>query len=342
MSTILKNLAARISQYKQQRADELRQRKYINQIIENIVDDIDPRLRSISSYKKTLFPCVKHILAYAEIACSHLPGPIEFSKEARRNNATVRSLFANHKKMTEVFSRCKELQDFFKAHPSADCAYMILGMRKTENQVFGIKQQGEIIRKDVPQTTVTFNDYRISNPSTSEASLRVNLHERALHECVAQTMSRLLSEQSHCENLEEQKIKLKMQLRMLQHQEDGLEPLMHDDSSLLQRISEVKESLANIQISQDETTCNIGTLNSTLDKTASLLDNPEELVNVSTISLCIDRLNHLVDDDSGNDEDRVNLAQVTFSDNEKRVGLLVVFPKKEFIVPERSKLIYSK
>jgi|GEM_PF-3400053 len=341
MSTILQNLSTRISQYRQQRADETRQRNYINQIIENMVDDIDPRLRSIGGYKKTLFPCVKHILEYAEVACSHLPGPVEFSQEGRRNCATVRALFANHKKMAEVFSRCQEVQDFFKAYPSADCAYMVLGMKKTESQVFGIEQQGEIIRKDVPQKSVTFDDYRITHPSTSEASLRFNLRERALHECVAQALGRLISVQSLSEDLEEQEIKLKMRLSMLQRQEDGLEPLMHDDSSLLQGISETKKRLEEIKASHNETTRDIGTLNSMLDKTASLLEHPEELVNVSAISLCIDRLNHLVENGAGNDENRVDLAQVTFSDNEKRVGVLAVFPRKEFIVPERNKLIYS-
>jgi DNA-directed RNA polymerase subunit L len=345
MAMILQNLVRQVSesitQYQQQRADEIRQRNYINQIIENMIDDIDPRLRSIRGYKKVLSPCVERILSYAEVACSHLPGPVEFSKETRRTNPTVRALFANHKKMTEVFSRCQEVQDFFKSYPAADHAYMVLGMRKTETRVFGMQQQGDIIRKDVPQKNVTFDDYRITHPSDNEASLRFNLRERTLHECVAQTMNQLISTQTLSDDLEEQEIKLKMKLHMLQRQEDGLEPLMHDDSALLQRINELKQRLNEVKTSHGHTTRDIGTLNSMLDKAVSLLKKPEELIDVTTISLCIDRLNRLVDSENASEEDKVNLAQITFSNNEKRVGLLAVFPRKELIIQSKNKPVYS-
>ena len=345
MAISLQNLARQVSesitQYRQQRSEEIRQRNYTNQIIESMIDDIDPRLRSIRGYKKVLSPCVKRILSYAEVACSRLPGPVEFSKETRRTNPTVRALFANHKKMTEVFSQCQEVQDFFKAYPDADHAYMVLGMRKTETRVFGMEQQGDVIRKDVPQKNVTFDDYRITHPSDNEASLRFNLRERALHECVAQTMGKLISAQTLNDNLEEQEIKLKMKLHMLQRQEDGLGPLMHDDSSLLQQINELKQRLNEVKTSHDHTTRDIGTLNSMLDKVASLLKNPEKLIDVTAVSLCIDRLNRLIESKTANEEDKVNLAQITFSNNEKRVGLLAVFPRKELIKQSEKKQIYS-
>ena len=345
MAIILQNLARQISesitQYRQQRAEEIRQRNYINQIIENMIDDIDPRLRSIRGYKKTLSPCVERILSYAEVVCSRLPGPVEFSKETRRTNPTVRALFANHKKMTAVFSQSQDVQDFFKAYPAADHAYMVLGMRKTETRVFGMEQHGDVIRKDVPQKNITFDDYRITHPSDNEASLRFNLRERTLHECVAQTMSQLISTQTLSDDLEEQEIKLKMKLHMLQRQEDGLEPLMHDDSSLLQRINELKQRLNEVKTSHAHTTRDVGTLNSMLDKAASLLKNPEKLIEVNTISLCIDRLNRLIESETTSEEDKVNLAQITFSNNEKRVGLLAAFPRKELIIQSKNKSIYS-
>jgi len=171
---------------------------------------------------------------------------------------------------------------------------MVLGMRKTETRVFGMKQQGDIIRKDVPQTNISFDDYRITHPSNDEASLRFNLRERTLHECVAQTMGKLISAQTLSEDLEEQVIRIKMQLHMLQRQKDGLEPLMHDDSSLLQQINELKERLNEVKTSHDDTTRDIGTLNSMLDKAASFLENPEKLIDVASVSLCNDRMNQLI------------------------------------------------
>jgi len=327
-----------IAERRQQRIDGVQHRQYINQIIEKMVDDIDPRLRSLSEYKKTLFPCVERMLAYSEEVCSRLPGPIEFSKEGRRTNATVRALFANHEKMAEVFSKCQAVQDFFRKYPSADCAYMVVGMRKKETREFGMDQQGEIIKREVLQTNVSFDDYRITHPSHDEASLRVNMRERALHECVAQTIKQLMATQTYNDELEEHEVKLKMQLGMLQNQEEGLGPLMQDDDVLLQRIHRIRTQLAKVEHKQVEVSKDVGTLNASLSKVASLLKRPEELLEVASVSFCVDHLNRIIKDD--NENHRINLAQVTFSGEEKRVGLLAVFPRKE-LLPQKDKPVYS-
>ena len=59
-----------LRQRRQRRADIAQRRLYINQIVDNVIDDIDPRLRSIMGCKKILFPCVERVLSYAEQICS--------------------------------------------------------------------------------------------------------------------------------------------------------------------------------------------------------------------------------------------------------------------------------
>lgn len=307
------------------------QQRYIDGIIEKIVDDIDPRLRGISGYKKKLFPCVDHMLSYGEEVCAHLPGPIEFSEEACRSNSTVRALFANYKNMVDVFSRSRELQDFFRQHPSADHAFMVLGMEKTEARVFGMEQQGEIIRKDVPQVNVSFDDYRITHPSYDEQTLRFNLRERALHECVAQTIKRLMEQREYKDQMHEHEVKLKMQLGMLQNQHEGLMSLMNDDAPIVAKISDVKEQLQKVEHHIGQIKQDIGTLDSFLEKVADLLDRPAEMLHVSEVSLCLDRMNRLIDEEAGKEGDCITLAQVEFGDKVKRVGVLASFPRKELL-----------
>ena len=307
------------------------QQRYIDSIIEKIVDDIDPRLRVINGYKKRLTPCVEHMLSYGQEACSMLPGPFEFSEQGCRTNVTVRALFANYKSMVDVFSRCREVQDFFHQYPSADHAYMVLGMKKTESRAFGMEQHGEIIRKDVPQVNVSFDDYRITHPSYDEQTLRFNLRERALHECVAQAIKRLMDERQYKDQLHEHELKLKMQLGMLQNQHEGLTSLMNDDTPIVAKIGEVKEHLRKVEHHIGQIKQDIGTLDTFLEKTVDLLDRPEEMLNVSGISLCVDRLNRLIADKPENRQDCIQLAQVEFGDNVKRVGVLASFPRKELL-----------
>lgn len=327
----LQKLGQLLLNRKVKRGVDAEQQRYIENLVEKIVDDIDPRLRALSGYRKKLAPCVEHMLTYGQEICSHLPGPIEFSEAGCRSNATVRSSFANYREMVEVFSRCREVQDFFRQHPAADHAYMVLGMKKTESRVFGMEQHGEIIRKDVPQVNVSFSDYRITHPSGDEQTLRFNLRERALHECVAQAIKRLMQERNFSDEMQEHEVKLKMQLGMLQNQHEGLMSLMNDDTSIITKISEVKEQLGKVEHHLGQIKQDIGTLDAFLDKVAALLDKPSELLQVSTITLCLDRLNRLIEEGSAKEADRISLAQVEFGDNEKRVGLLASFPRKELV-----------
>jgi hypothetical protein len=331
VSSFLKKLGQSLLMTKEKRSANAERQRYVENLVEKIVDDIDPRLRALGGYRKKLAPCVEHMLTYGQEICSHLPGPIEFSEASCRSNATVRASFANYREMVGVFSRCREVQDFFRQHPAADHAFMVLGMKKTENRVFGMEQHGDIIRKDVPQVNVSFSDYRITHPSCDEESLRFNLRERALHECVAQTIKRLMQERNFSDEMQEHELKLKMQLGMLQNQHDGLMSLMNDDTSIVTKISEVKEQLGKVGHHLDQLKQDIGTLDAFLDKVAELLDRPSELLQVSTITFSLDRLNRLLEEGSAKESDRISLAQVEFGDNEKRVGLLASFPRKELV-----------
>ncbi len=331
LSNYLKKLGQSLLSLKEKRSVDIEQQRYIEKLVEKIVDDIDPRLRAISGYKKKLIPCVEHMLTYGQEICSHLPGPIEFSEASCRSNATVRSSFANYREMAEVFSRCRDIQDFFRQHPAADRAYMVLGMKKTENRVFGMEQHGDIIRKDVPQVNVSFSDYRITHPSCDVQTLRFNLRERALHECVAQTIKRLMQERNFSDEMQEHELKLKMQLGMLQNQHEGLMSLMNDDASIVTKISEVKEQLGKVEHHLGRIKEDIGTLDAFLDKVVACLDKPSELLQVSTITFSLDRLNRLVQENAAKQADRISLAEVAFGDNEKRVGMLASFPRKELV-----------
>lgn len=322
-------LARLFSMNHKKNADNIHRRLYINQIIENVVDDIDPRLRGLMGYKKALYPCVDRVLTYAEKICSRLPGPLECSRETHRTNATIRSIFADYKTMRNVFSRNKQVQEFFDKNPAAVCAYLVLGMKMSSKQTLGMQQQGDIIIKDVLQTTVNFDDYRISHPSTDEETLRFNLRERAVHECVAQTLKKLIDTQSYNHELEEQEVKLKMQLSLIKNQHKGLSSLVADDPHKLQRMHEIETEIARIEHQHIEISKDVGTLNGVLKKAGNLLKNPAELIEVSTLSFCLDRFNRMMSDNEKLDNNRVNLAEITFSKTEKRVGVLVSVPRKE-------------
>ena len=70
-----------------------------------------------------------------------------------------------------------------------------------------------------------------------------------------------------------------------------------------------------IEHKQQKVSKDVGTLNAVLKKSASLLSQPEELIDVTMVSFCVDRFNQIIKDCEENEQYRINLAQVCHSES---------------------------
>jgi hypothetical protein len=317
----------------------------VAQIIEQVIDGIDPRLRSMgkSRYAQKLRPAVEAMISYANVACSRIPGPVELTREAWNNDQLVRAIFTSSNDMQRLFSHHQEIRSFFRENPDPDIthAYAVLGMKRNEERVMGMKQHGSVIRRDEPYVNVYFNDYRITHPSADEALLRANLRQRALNECIAQALSKLVEMRNYGNELKEQKLMLEMKLRILEKESSGLTEMMHGEGEVLLKIAEVRDKLTSIKEKYSDIHEEVGTLDSFLDQTSSLLMHPESLIHVESVNMHLDKMNRLIEGDIGDDDKRISLAQVTFSGKDKRVGVLVKFPRQD-MMPEEDFLKKAK
>ena len=71
------------------------------------------------------------------------------------------------------------MHEFFDQHPAAGHCYALLTMQCSERTVLGVAMRGELIKKDVKQTSVSFTDHWVVNPSLNEPELRKTLEQRA-------------------------------------------------------------------------------------------------------------------------------------------------------------------
>lgn len=303
---------------------------YVNRIVEQVVDSIDPRLRGIARYAWKIRPAVERMLEYAGDNCSHLPGPIEFSRNAWNDDPCVRALFATATEMRNVFSQASGIDDYFKSPLSTE-AYVVLGMEKTEKTVFGVEMDGQIMRRDVSQTSISFGDYRISHPATDEQALRVQLRERALNEFVAQALLNVAELSARKEGMKKRKIMLQVQLKALERREAGLLYLLEEDWDLHNKIAATRQDLATVEQECSAVRDRFGSLSDVLRHVVSLLSEPEKLIEVTPFTLCLDRMNRLVDPREPGRNQTITLAQVNFGERFSRVGVLAKFPRSEFV-----------
>lgn len=303
---------------------------YVNRIVEQVVDSIDPRLRGIARYAWKIRPAVDRMLEYADHACAVLPGPIEFSRHAWSNDPCVRALFATATELQTVFSQNPDIAEHFESPLSTD-AYVILGMQKTEKTVYGVEINGQIMRRDVPQISVSFGDYRISHPASHEQALRTKLRERALNEFIAQALSRVAELSDRKEGVRKRKTSLQVNLKALERRQAGLSQVFENNSDLQKKIDTTRKSLAEVEQECSDIRDRFGTLSDVLQHVVTLLSAPEDLIDVAPFTLCLDQMNHLVETREADHDQRITLAQVNFGKGFSRMGILAKFPRRDFV-----------
>lgn len=322
-----KQIAARLGRYKAER------KAHVVDATEQVVDGIDPRLRMVRGYARKLGPAVERALAYADTACAKLPGPIEFSRRAWSTHPTVHALFATGGELRRVFGSNASVKEFLDQHRGLQLThlYAVLGMAIERKTVLGVEQQGDIIRTDVPQVNVSFGDYRITHAAADDQALRSNLRQRALYELVAQALRRISTIKARREGLREERVVLQMRLKALEKEAEGLTELVQHEKAAAEEMEEIRGRMDTLDAQCAEVKENVGTLDALLGQVASLLSRPEELIQVSPVTLRLDRMNRIVGQGPSARDNPIRLAEVTFGGDVKRVGILARIPRDELI-----------
>lgn len=321
---------------------------YLNKVTEQVVDGINPRLRVVGGYARKLRPAVETMTEYASAVCSRLPGPLVCSRQAWGTDPTTRTLFATADDLQRVFSRSDVVSEMFRhiVDPLPEFAYAVLGMRRTDKTVFGMEQDGEIIKKDVIQHTVSFGDYRVNQCADSDRILRDELRERALNEMIRQALRSILAMEERRDGLRERKLQLSMQLKILDQQGGGLSDVLTGrDQENGPGAAEIRAELDKLEQQCSQVKEVLGTLDAQMDAARNLLSNPEGLVSVDRECLIVDQMNRVYAEDHAEKGQKVELGRIQFADGETRYGVLAVFPRTDFLPEEdflaRSSRLFS-
>lgn len=328
-----KQIAARLGRYKAARKVRKERKARLVDAMEQVVDGIDPRLRMVRGYARKLGPAVERALAHVDEACAKVPGPIAFNRRSWSTHPTVHALFATAGELRRVFGSNASVKTFLDQHRGLEVThvYAVLGMVVERKTVLGVEQQGDIIRTDVPQVNVSFSDYRITHAAPDDQALRSNLRQRALHELVAQALRRVSSMKARREGLREQRVVLQMRLKALEGEAEGLTELVQHEKAAAEEMAEIRARMDSLEAACAEVKENVGTLDALLGQVASLLSRPEELIQVSPVTLRLDRMNRIVGQGPSARNDPIRLAEVTFGGDVKRVGILAQIPRDELI-----------
>jgi hypothetical protein len=290
--------------------------------IEFVVDRVNPRLRLASDYKQRLGPAIERFILFAREQVSRLPPAHEATPGAWVDDPDLHAFFATAEDMVELVSRCAKVKKFFRDHPGAESVSGLLGMRVEVKQVFGAELQGDVVRQDVAQQTVSFTDHGINLVAADEPSLRQALVRVLGEQVLIEAVADINRAQARLKQLRDERSLLASQLRVLQSR--GGAGALWSDAEHAESLSAAKAALEARDRELRAAGGGAGALDRQLDMLAKLITDPRSAVQSELRTVRLNRLNVVVPEGSDEPAATVRYAYVAAGAVKPRSGAVAL------------------
>jgi hypothetical protein len=298
--------------------------------IERLVQEVSPAIRNIRGYRKRLRAPVEGARHYIEGLVAAIPGPRPLSVEQGGRDSLTALLFVDADQLRGLLNDNAELVAFFQDNSTTQ-AVALLTATCTEKTIFTSVMQGEIIRRDLPQTAVDFTEHRLVAPAPTEAGNRGALRDGGLRLLGLRALEHLANLKSQKEDLAEEKRMVGIKLKILQAHDRSLEGLLESDRDSAAKAARVQEMLTEIGQELDTVTAVLGSPEDALNHLLSFLNNPEYILTIQPLSLRLNWMGVKVDENAEDPGTEISLAEMKINDRRKRVALLVTINREEIV-----------
>jgi hypothetical protein len=252
------------------------------------IDATDRRLHALSGHQKRLAVAVEHAVDHVMKMVDALESPLSASPSNYPESPLLRAMFASPGRMVEILSRDSALADArHSATGRGEEYYALLITQMSKRTYLGTDMVEDVIRKDVLQTSVSFDDHRLVEVTREEAQTRLQLKRRAYDVILRQILEELEERQSKKQALQGHRKLLRRKSELLKQAGWNLSAqpeTKEDKASLEQKLQRVEDELSAL-----------GTPGETLDTHLELLKEaltaPGTLLSLEHATIILDRLN---------------------------------------------------
>lgn len=260
----------------------------------------NPRLKLISDCEKRLAPAVGNTINYLRAQATALPAVHTLSTKTWSIDPALRAFFAAPTDIPKVLGRSENLRTLFDKFPELDEACVVLGMEFKEQRVFGMALQGEMVQRDVAQTSVNFSDHRARICGRDESRLRRLIGAEVFEYLVAHALAEIGEERNERRELQENRSLIRARLRLLQQHGPGLGSMFGEApaakceqerlaAELLENEKQLEAVGGSDSILETELECLLGVLN-----------DPQNHLRFEAKQLQLDAMNMVLDQNGTN------------------------------------------
>lgn len=288
--------------------------------LDRVIGMVDPLVRAAPHLQKHLAGAVEHALAYCDGLVAALPGPIDINRTAFSQDPLVHALFATAGDIDEMLGRSQAVRDYLERPECwrSECFCAMLAARRNQKKQFGLAQQGDMIRADVPQEILYFSDQTLIEPCCDPDQTRQRLRARSLE-------SLLTTFNSHVTALRRERDHLRTDLKMeqvevaIQHENHVQDEVLESHTRHIVELDFKLRQLSDSMMPEH-----------LVEALAEFLRQPESALSLNAVSLRVDRLGIVHTD--GEDDSQVhtlNFPELSSRDRRLHLATLVRVSRAE-------------
>ena len=308
----------------------------IRAAIERVVDGTDPRLRAVRRYQHKLRGAVECAIDHAVTLIDQLPPAIDASHRSFVASPQLRAAFASPDRLRETLSFSKHTRNYQQqsAGPLPAELYAVLGMERVEKTVLGIELHGDLVRRDVPQITVSFCNQRLACLTDSEQATRRELIQRAFDSLIEVALDNLTTIRAHRRQLEQRHRELLQQKASALHSARlGLDSLLESTGPNLADAGNIERQLWDLEAELGKVRAGSATLDHLLARIIVTLSKPDKHLRLEPVALTLDHMNIKVSPGSSRPGNALSFNEALLGKDRRLTVLLVRFPSSELLAP---------
>jgi hypothetical protein len=162
--------------------------------LENFVDLINNKIRSVNGYPSKLRLHVQTLYNHVLKVSDSIPAPLSLTDNSFSTNPLVNALFVNSNEIDKLVETNPEIIDFLDKHNKAQVPvlYALLTAGCDIKHILGIGLQGDMLIRELPQDAVNFYAHKIHAPCADSTELNTAL-KTYLFDLIANIIKREMS-----------------------------------------------------------------------------------------------------------------------------------------------------
>jgi hypothetical protein len=297
----------------------------VREATEHVVQLADPVIRQAKRYRQVLHAPITGAMAHFRSLTAAIPGPVALNRNQYHDNPLVKALFASPDELEEVLRLSPEVNRFRKQGQAGEVMAMMT-MQQDERTIFGHKQEGELLVRDVRQQAVSFSDHRIVAVAPDLEATKAGIVNRGLEVMATFAMERITTLRSRKAELQGQREYLKGMMKILGGKSHMQEMFAAPTLKNREELQKVEKALAEVNGELDELQEQIALPEHSLGHLEEIIRRSDVLLRVRNQSLRLNWMNVRVDDPSDREASEITLAEFSIEEVLRRSAVLVTFP----------------